>query len=142
MKCRGDYKMKKILGIVFTLCLTTASLFAASTLKHADSYQDALEQGVKENKHVILFAHSPFCPWCRKMEHDTLSNEKVITLLNEKYIFLAVDLSLQMETEDIPSKFLPKGTPVTFVIDPETEDGLFTMRGYKTPKSFIWRLQK
>ncbi len=134
--------MKKLfLSIVF-ICISSLSLFGSPTLKHADSYQEALELGVKEKKHVILFAHSPFCPWCRKMEQDTLSNEGVIKLLNEKYIFLAVDLSLQMETEDIPSRFLPQGTPVTFVIDPETEEGLFTMRGYKSAKSFMWRLEK
>lgn len=134
--------MKKLFLSLLFVTFSTLTLFGAPTLKHADSYKDALEQGVKEKKHVILFAHSPFCPWCRKMEHDTLENEQVIKLLNEKYIFLAVDLSLTMETEDIPSRFLPQGTPVTFVIDPETEEGLFTMRGYKAPKSFIWRLEK
>jgi len=126
--------------------LAVASLFIlslqASTLKHADSYKDALEQGVKENKHVILFAHSPFCPWCRKMEEETLSNEKVIKLLNEKYIFISVDMSLSMDIEDVPPRFLPRGTPTTYVIDPATGEGLFTMRGFKSPKSFLWRLEK
>jgi thioredoxin-related protein len=134
--------MKKILLSIIFICVSSLTLLEASALKYANSYKEAIEQGVKEHKHVILFANSPFCPWCRKMEHDTLSDENVIKLLNEKYIFLSVDLSLQMETEDIPSRFLPQGTPVTFVIDPETQEGLFTMRGYKSPKSFIWRLEK
>jgi thioredoxin-related protein len=120
------------------------SLFAygSSELNHADSYTDAIKQGLKQNKHVILFAHSPFCPWCRKMEADTLENEKVIKLLNEKYIFVSIDLSTEVETEDVPKKYLPQGTPITFVIDPETEEKLFTMKGYKKPESFLWRLNK
>lgn len=130
----------------FLKYLAIASFFIlslqASTLKHADSYTDALKQGVKENKHVILFAHSPFCPWCRKMEEETLSNEKVIKLLNEKYIFVSVDMSLNMDIEDVPPRFLPRGTPTTYVIDPTTAEGLFTMRGFKSPKSFLWRLEK
>ena len=134
--------MKKLLLSIIFICVSSLTLFGATALKHADSYKDALQQGIKEKKHIILFAHSPFCPWCAKMENDTLSNEKVIKLLNEKYIFLSVDLSLEMDIEDIPSEFLPQGTPVTFVIDPETQNGLFTMRGYKDPKSFIWRLEK
>ena len=76
------------------------------------------------------------------MEADTLSNPDVIKLLNEKYIFVSIDLSTELEIEDVPSRFLPQGTPTTFVIDPKTQKSLFTMRGYKKPKSFIWRLSK
>jgi thioredoxin-related protein len=142
MKCREDYRMKKLLQILFFICITSLTLYGAVTLKEADSYKDALKKGIKEHKHVILFAHSPFCPWCRKMEHDTLSNKKVIKLLNDKYIFISIDLSLSMDIEDVPTKFLPRGTPTTYVIDPTNEDTLYTMRGYKSPKSFLFRLGK
>jgi len=121
---------------------TTLFLYGSANLKIADSYTDAIEKGVKQKKHVVLFAHSPFCPWCRKMEINTFENEKVITLLNEKYIFVSIDLSTELETEDVPNRFLPQGTPVTFIIDPTNQENLFTMRGYKAPKSFLWRLNK
>jgi len=127
---------------IVLLLSATLFLYGSDDLKVADSYTDAIEDGIALKKHVILFAHSPFCPWCRKMEADTLENKKVIKLLNEKYIFVSIDLSTELETEDVPSKFLPRGTPTTFVIDPTTGDTLFTMRGYKSPKSFIWRLSK
>ena len=121
---------------------TTLFLYGSVDLKYADSYTDAIEKGIKQNKNVVLFAHSPFCPWCRKMEADTLENSKVIKLLNEKYIFVSIDLSTELETEDVPSRFLPQGTPITFVINPTNQEKLFTMRGYKKPDSFIWRLSK
>lgn len=132
----------KLLTKLFLLLSTTLFLYGASEIKHANSYTEAIKQGIKENKHVILFAHTPFCPWCRKMESDTLANEKVIKLLNEKYIFVTIDLSTEVETEDVPEQYLPQGTPTTFVIDPTTQENLFTMRGYKSPDSFIWRLSK
>jgi len=124
------------------LLSATLFLYGSADLKHADSYTDAIEQGIKEKKSVVLFAHSPFCPWCRKMEADTLSNQKVIQLLNEKFIFVTIDLSTDIETEDVPKRFLPQGTPTTFVIDPTTQEVQFTMRGYKKAKSFIWRLNR
>jgi thioredoxin-related protein len=127
--------------VILFLC-TTLFLFGSTDLKHANSYTDAIEQGKKQNKHVVLFTHSPFCPWCRKMETDTLENPKVIKLLNEKYIFVSIDISTEIETDDVPSEYLPQGTPTTFVIDPSTQNKLFTMRGYKAPKSFLWRLNK
>jgi len=132
----------KLFTKLVLLLSTTLFLHASIDLKIADSYTDAIEKGIKQNKHVVLFAHSPFCPWCRKMEADTLENEKVIKLLNEKYIFISIDLSTELEIEDVPSRFLPQGTPITFVIDPTTQEKLFTMRGYKSPDSFTWRLNK
>ncbi len=127
-------KLLLILFSVFTL--------NAADLIHADSYADALKKGVEQNKPVVLFAHSPFCPWCRKMEADTLSDEEVINFLNKNFIFVTVDLSLSMDIEDVPAKFLPEGTPTTYVIDPKTEELLYSLRGYKSKQSFLGRLSR
>jgi thioredoxin-related protein len=98
--------MGKFIKII--LIFIVAITLNASGLKHADSYEDAIEFGIKEKKYVVLFTHSPFCPWCRKMENETLSNQEVISLLNEKFIFVSVDLSVDVETEDVPKRFLPQ----------------------------------
>ena len=130
---------------IFTkLLLILASVFTlnATDLIHANSYADALKQGVEQNKPVVLFAHSPFCPWCRKMEADTLSDEEVIEYLNKNFIFVTVDLSLSMDIEDVPARFLPEGTPTTYVIDPKTEELLYSLRGYKNKQSFLGRLSR
>jgi len=130
---------------IFTkLLLVFFSVLAlnATDLIHADSYADALEKGVKQNKSVLLFAHSPFCPWCRKMEAETLSDNEVIEYLNKNFIFVTVDLSLSMDIEDVPAKFLPEGTPTTYVIDPKTQELLYSLRGFKNKKSFLGRLSQ
>jgi len=130
---------------IFTKLLFLAlSIFTlnANELKHADSYADALEKGIAQNKSVVLFAHSPFCPWCRKMEAETLSDNEVIEYLNKNFIFVTVDLSLSMDIEDVPAKFLPEGTPTTYVIDPKTQELLYSLRGFKNKKSFLGRLSQ
>lgn len=129
----------KIFTKLFFIIISSIMLNALD-LKHADSYEDAINEGVNQNKRVVLFAHSPFCPWCRKMEEDTLSNKEVIKELNEKFIFISVDLSVNIDIEDVPSKFIPRGTPTTYVINPEDQSLAFSMRGYKSPKSFLFRL--
>jgi thioredoxin-related protein len=124
------------------LILISILTLNALELEHANSYADALKQGVEQNKSVVLFAHSPFCPWCRKMEADTLSDDEVISFLNKNFIFVTVDLSLSMDIEDVPAKFLPEGTPTTYVIDPKTEELLYSLRGYKNKQSFLGRLSR
>ncbi len=130
-----------LLKKLFLVSLTILAL-NASELKHADSYPDALEKGIAQNKAVVLFAHSPFCPYCRKMEADTLSDEKVIDYLNKNFIFVTVDLSLSMDIEDVPEKFLPQGTPTTYVINPNNQELLYSLRGYKSPESFLGRISR
>ena len=49
---------------------------------------------------------------------------------------MSVDLSLDMEVEDVPMRFLPEGTPVTFIIDPKNEEKLYSLRGYKNTNHF------
>jgi len=132
--------MKFFIKLLLLLCFSLS--LNASELYHADSYEAAIEQGVKKNKRVVLFIHHPQCPYCRKMEADTLSDKTVIEYLNKNFIFVSVDLSLSMQTEEVPERFLPQGTPTTFVIDPKDEKLLFTMRGYKNPKSFLGRLSR
>lgn len=124
--------------LVFMSVLTLNAI----DLIHADSYKDALEKGIEQNKPVLLFAHSPFCPWCRKMEADTLSDNEVIEYLNKNFIFVTVDLSLSMDIEDIPARFLPEGTPTSYVINPKNEELLYSLRGYKNKKSFLGRLSR
>ena len=103
---------------------------------------DAVKEGIAQNKRVVLFAHTPFCPWCKKMEADTLENQNVIKFLNKNEIFVTIDLSIDMDIEDVPKQFIPRGTPTTYVINPKDQSLLFTMRGYKNAKSFLSRLSR
>jgi thioredoxin-related protein len=133
--------MKKLF-VYFALISFLSNTLLATGLKVATSYENAIDQGIQQNKHIILFAQSPSCPWCEKMEEETFSDQRVIYLLNEHYIFLSVNMSSQSEIENIPAKFLPRGTPTTFIIDPHTEELLYTMRGFKSAKNVLFRLSK
>ncbi len=132
--------MKRLVKLI--LLFITITFLNASELKHADSYESAISQGIKENKIVVLFAHHPQCPYCRKMESTTLSNKDVIKVLNEQFIFLSVDLTLDIEVDDVPMEFIPQGTPTTYIIDPRNEEKLYSLRGYKNTKSFLKRLNR
>ena len=140
MRCHKGYKMKIFTKILLILLSIVA--LNGTEIIHANSYADALEKGVEQNKPVMLFAHSPFCPWCRKMEADTLSDNEVIEYINKNFIFVTVDLSLSMDIEDVPARFLPEGTPTTYVIDPKTQELLYSLRGYKNKKSFLGRVSR
>lgn len=142
MKCHKDYKMNKFFKVLFFSFILFSFNSNAVELTFNNSYKEAMELAKKENKNVVLFAHSPFCPWCIKMEEDTLSDKNIIKLLNDNFIFLMIDLSVDIQLDDVPDRFLPRGTPTTFVIDPNGEKLLYTLRGYHNAKSFSRSLSK
>ncbi|MBD3840881.1 MAG: thioredoxin family protein [Campylobacterales bacterium] len=127
--------MKKLFLVILS---TLFVLLEASNLKHAQSYKQAIDQGVKEKKNVILFVYSSYCPWCKKMEKTTLQDPEVIKYVNDNYIFVAVN----QDVDAFPEKFLPYGVPTTYVIDPTIEEKMFTMKGYKSSKSFLNRIRQ
>ena len=130
-------------NLVKFICLVLITTFLnAADLNHADSYTDAIQKGIKENKLVVLFTHTPFCPYCVKMEEDTLSNPEVINLLNQRFIFISVDLGIDIETEDVPRRFIPRGTPTTFIIDPKTPENFYNIRGYVNAERFLGILRR
>ena len=109
-----------------------------SELKVSSSYEDAIYQAKKENKNVVMYMYQDYCPWCSKMKRDTLSNNGVIKYLNDKFIFLKIDSSF----DDYPQAFKPNGVPTTFLINAKTEKKVMTLKGYKSPKSFLNRLKR
>lgn len=126
--------LKKIL-----VALLFLSVFVnASGLKHIDSFEDGLYLAKKQNKQMMLFIYSTYCPWCKKMENTTLSDNEVVKLINKKFVFV----SLNKDIDDIPSKFIPYGVPTTYVIDQNSGEKLYTMKGYKSKKSFLGRVQR
>jgi thioredoxin-related protein len=51
----------------------------------------ALESAQSENKMIFIYARSENCGWCKKFEAESLSDERIIGILNENYILARVD---------------------------------------------------
>lgn len=42
-----------------------------------------------QQKPVVVFLHAPWCQFCKNMEQTTLTDNKVIELLNKEYYFVS-----------------------------------------------------
>lgn len=129
--------MKNLFKNIFIL-LALSVFVNGSELISQSSYKDAVIKGQKEDKKVIMFIYSDFCPWCLKMEQTTLRDKKVVNHINENYVFLKVN-----QNKDIfPPQFTPRGVPATYVIDPHKEKALSTIMGYGPAEPFLSRLEQ
>ena len=126
--------MKKIfLAIAFL-----ASFCLATELKIEEDPAKALEIGKQQNKKVIMFIHTKYCPWCSKMKKETLKDEKVINLINEKFIFSSVDQDKGL----LPANLNPKFVPMTYVIDTKMNKVVGVLPGFMKADIFMEEISK
>lgn len=108
------------------------SLEFVTTMKYQTNYDEAIKKAKKEKKPVMLVLSSNTCPWCRKMENQTLKNETINKQVQENFIPLALD----KDEDKYPKQFFPQYIPTILFINPHTEDYFDQSIGYKSVSKF------
>jgi thioredoxin-related protein len=129
--------MKKIL--ILTLLIT--SLFGASqefANKHNyfTDYQQALKKAKQTNKPIIMMISTKTCPWCRKLESQTLRKLEVNNYIQQNYI----PLSVIEEKSIYPKKFLSPAVPIIYFVNSD-EEIIGKIVGYKPADKFLAKLK-
>ncbi|RXJ89208.1 thioredoxin family protein [Arcobacter sp. CECT 8983] len=77
--------------------------------------KEILKEAQNKGKHIIVYATSKTCYFCKKMEKDVLSKQDVKDIMAEDYIFLKVDVDYVKLPFGLKKHF--KGmTPTFFVL--------------------------
>lgn len=96
------------------------------------SYQDARKAAKVENRPMMLFFTASWCPWCHKMEDETLNEEKVVSWLR-RFACVKIDVD---KHRDIALAYAVSSLPRTIVINTHDEmvgDWL----GYRDAEQFL-----
>ncbi|EDZ61471.1 putative periplasmic thioredoxin [Sulfurimonas gotlandica GD1] len=107
------------------LMLVLISILWSAELDWSNDYEASLEVAKKENKHLYVLVTSSTCRWCRKFESTTLQNEKVLKMLNEKYVLVHADRDI----DDLPSWFNVKRVPKHYFVTSKGEE-IYSFVGY------------
>jgi len=131
--------MKFILVCLFlVLNLAASSKEFIEKMGYETNYEVSLKKARKENKNLMMIGSTKSCPWCRKMERQTLSKKNIKNFINEKYIVVAVDQDLG----NYPKKYEIKVVPTIFFINAKDESIKEKVLGYKNKKDFKEILEK
>ena len=90
---------------------------------------DLFQQAKQQDKFVILDLEAIWCHWCHVMEETTYKDEKVVRLLQQKYITVRVD---QDTNPDLLARYGDYGWPATIVFAPDGTE-IVKRRGYINP---------
>ena len=102
--------------------LAAAFLIAVAGSTHADeirwrqTYRDAYEESVKTGKPMFMDFGSENCYWCKKLDATTLSDADVVKLVNEKFIPVRIDATVEV---DLVRAVAVQALPTLFVLAPD-----------------------
>jgi hypothetical protein len=98
---------------------------------------EALARAAAEGKLIFLDISATWCHWCHVLDRTSLSDPRVVRMLNEDYIAVRVDTDRR---PDINERYNQGGWPTTAVLLPDGE--LLTGATYLPPDSLAAVLTK
>ncbi len=125
-------------SLLFTLSFASMDSFAKKN-NYFTNYKEAKEKSLQTNKPMMLVVVTNTCPWCEKLEKQTLSKNIIKKFVAENF----VPVILNRDEAQYPiNKFVAKVVPTVFFIDSKKETTIDNSYGYKSTKKFLTILEK
>ncbi len=104
---------------------------AAKKLGYINSFDKGIALAKKEHKMMMLVLVRDGCPWCKRLENDTLS-DSFITDETKNFVNVLIDRTAKM-----PDYYRTPIVPVVYFIDPNTQESVFETAGYRDVGEFL-----
>jgi thioredoxin-related protein len=104
---------------------------------------------IEKKDHSLLFFFTDWCYWCQKLKKETLTDPRVVRVLNESFNIsqvnpqadsLVVYFDTTVTCGALANIYDVKSIPQTCVLD-RPGDLLVKISGYKTPDQFLQMLE-
>ena len=119
----------------------------------SDDFDASLAKAKAEGKRVLInFTGSDWCPWCIRMEEETLSKKAFLDYADKHLILVFADFPRNLTEKEsekviqqnimLMKRFNPQGFPSFIVLNPDGKE-VDRREGYVMggPESFIWFLK-
>ena len=120
-----------ILSIVFCVAFFSDTAYSASVRWYG--YNDGMALAKEQKKKVFLYFWATWCPYCEKMEKETLSKKEVAAILNKEFIPIKVNSDADQR---LATQYFVRGLPTTWFLT-ETGEKISNLPGYVAPDLFL-----
>jgi len=107
--------------------------------------QEGIEKAQSENKKLLVYVHTDWCSWCKRMEEETFADESVAAYMNDNFVPVTLDAESEkivryngqeMSEEQVAQSLGVEGFP-THIFLTSNGEPLTIMPGYMPPDRFI-----
>jgi thioredoxin-related protein len=91
-----------------------------------------IKKAVKENKLILLYFYTDWCPYCHKMVKETFLNDPIVTMVNRK--FYAFRINVEDLSDQQIEMFGVEKVPMIIVLKPDKDPEkaqLFRLQGFQ-----------
>ncbi len=77
------------------------------------SYDEGLKKAKQDSLHLVIMFETSWCGWCKKMDKETMTDPKVVELLNDHFVVAKVDGD---KRRDLTKAYGVRGYPATWFL--------------------------
>lgn len=111
--------------------------FMSITMLHASFLEEESARAIKEKKLILVNIVTENCPYCKKMEKEIFSNATYRKQIEQKYVFVSIDLYDPSLPQDLRTKY----TPANAILSPTRHSIIEGYTGYMDATSFMTVLE-
>jgi len=103
------------------------------SLGYTTTYKETLHKAIKVNKPMMLVIYEKTCPYCRKLEDETLKSKDINKFVQDNF----VAVGLEKNDDLYPYYLKPDVAPTVKFINPKDGSIIFISYGYLPKEEFI-----
>jgi len=116
-------------------------LLVVGLLLYGDAFaNEKINRAISENKLVVFYFKSQFCPYCAQVEDFVFSDEEVFKKLSN-FVFVELDIRSD-EGSKLARKFGVPGTPTVVIYDPKTDKVVGLIFGSRPKEDYLKTITK
>lgn len=129
--------------LFFALFLTVASVssYAQMEFTHDKSWEEVIKMAAQKKKLIFVDAFTDWCGPCKMMTANTFPDPEVGKFFNDNFINVKLDME-KGEGLTFAQKYGVRAYPTLMFINPENQQVVYTILGYRKPDQFLAEGQK
>ena len=116
-----------------TLLKLLLAIFMSITMLHASFLEEESARAIKEKKLILVNIVTENCPYCKQMDREIFSNATYRKQIEQKYVFVSIDLYDPSLPKDLRTKY----TPANAILSPTRHSIIEGYTGYMDATSFM-----
>ena len=125
----------------FPMISIIIKLLVVGLLLYGNAFaNEKINRDISENKLVVFYFKSQFCPYCAQVEDFVFSDEEVFKKLSN-FVFVELDIRSD-EGSKLARKFGVPGTPTVVIYDPKQDRAVSLIFGSRPKEDYLKTINK